>query len=435
MKIAYCDCFSGISGDMFLGALLDAGLPLETLQGELAKLHLPDPYEIRAEKVMRGAIQATLLQFALPGEESEAEDLHQHPHVHDHEHAHTSDHSHEHGDEHAHDHHHEHHQSIHVHQRTYAEIRALICASGVKDEVKATSLAIFQKLAEAEGTVHGVPAEEVHFHEVGALDSILDIVGAAIGLNALGIEKVFASALPWGGGQVNTQHGTLPLPAPATLELLAAAQAPLMPSPAKVELVTPTGAAILAALANFEQPAMRLGGVGVGAGKRELPWANVMRILLGESELTPSGATVLLETNIDDQSPQALGYVMSRLFAAGALDVYFTPIQMKKNRPAVMLSVICRKADEGKLAEILLRETSTFGLRVQQHLRYEAGRHIIRVETEFGAVEVKLKEVEGRVVWAAPEYEACRRVAEQSGVEYMEVYLAAQQAARGLVER
>ena len=432
MKIAYCDCFSGISGDMFLAALLDAGMPLQHLQAQLALLKLPEPFEISVAPTHKGALVASLLEIKLA------------PHRHDHadEHLHTvQEHEHEHTEEEhpAHEHMvHEH--SAHDHPRNYAEIRQLIDASGLSPAVKASSQAIFQRLAEAEAQVHGVPVDEVHFHEVGAVDSILDTVGAAIGLEYLGIQRLYASPLPLGSGTVNTQHGLLPVPAPATLRLLTAARAPVVPSQAQVELVTPTGAAILAALATFQQPAMTLTGLGMGAGRRELPWPNVLRILLGESEAaalpdenprsvgdenTRSVGMVVIETNIDDSSAQALGHVMGRLFSAGALDVYFTPIYMKKNRPATMLSVIARKSDEASLARLILEETTTFGMRVQPIYRYEAERSFRTVQTEYGEVPLKLKILDGKVVQAAPEYDVCARLASEHNVPLAKVYAAA----------
>jgi uncharacterized protein (TIGR00299 family) protein len=340
--------------------------------------------------------------------------------------------------EHTHDHEvqahevHEHTVQAHPHHRPYSEIRELIDSSGLSPAVKTGSQAIFHCLAEAEAQVHGVPVDEVHFHEVGAVDSIIDTVGAAIGLEYLGIQRLYASALPLGSGQVNTQHGLLPVPAPATLRLLTAAHAKVVPSQAQVELVTPTGAAILAALATFQQPTMTLTGLGMGAGRRELPWPNVLRIMLGESETASmppenprSVGVVVIETNIDDISAQALGHVMGRLFSAGALDVYFTPIYMKKNRPATMLSVIARKSDEAALARLILEETTTFGMRVQPIYRYEAERAFRSVQTEYGEVPLKLKILDGKVVQAAPEYEVCARLANEHNVPLAKVYAAA----------
>jgi hypothetical protein len=413
MKIAYCDCFSGISGDMFLAALLDAGVPLEHLQAQLALLKLPEPFEISVAPTHKGALVASLLEIKLA------------PHEHDHPHEYAGAHNHEPT---VHDHpvqeHVVHEHSAHDHPRNYAEIRQLIDASGLSPAVKASSQAIFQRLAEAEAQVHGVPVDEVHFHEVGAVDSILDTVGAAIGLEYLGIQRLYASPLPLGSGTVNTQHGLLPVPAPATLRLLTAARAPVVPSQAQVELVTPTGAAILAALATFQQPAMTLTGLGMGAGRRELPWPNVLRIMLGESEAA-SLPMVVIETNIDDSSAQALGHVMGRLFSAGALDVYFTPIYMKKNRPATMLSVIARKSDEAALARLILEETTTFGMRVQPIYRYEAERSFRSVQTEYGEVPLKLKILDGKVMQAAPEYDVCARLAIEHNVPLAKVYAAA----------
>jgi len=419
MKIAYCDCFSGISGDMFLAALLDAGMPLEHLQAQLALLKLPDPFEIGVSPTHKGALVASLLEIKL-GE-------HAHAHEHDHEHDHE-------GQTHTVQEHtvQAHTVQAHAHQRDYAEIRQLIDASDLSPAVKNASQAIFLRLAEAEAQVHGMPVDEVHFHEVGAVDSILDTVGAAIGLEYLGVERLYASALPLGSGQVNTQHGLLPVPVPATLRLLTTAHAPVVPSQAQVELVTPTGAAILAALATFQQPAMTLTGLGTGAGRSDLPWPNVLRLLLGESEAASlptenprSVGMVLMETNIDDTSAQTLGHAMGRLLSAGALDVFFTPIYMKKNRPATMLSVIARKSDEATLARLILEETTTFGMRVQPIYRYEAERAFRSVQTEYGEVPLKLKILDGKVVQAAPEYEVCARLANEHNVPLAKVYAAA----------
>ncbi len=300
MKIAYCDCFSGISGDMFLGALIDAGVPLAFVQDQVNRLGISEQVELRMDEVRKGALRSAQLQVKLaPGQPS--------PHRH------------------------------------LSDIAGLIDASALGGAVKERAKAVFTRLAAAEAKVHGTSIDEVHFHEVGAVDAIVDIVGAAAGLAHLGVERLFASALPMVSGQVETQHGTLPLPAPATLELMRAARAPVVPSTARVELVTPTGAAILAELAVFEQPAMTITGLGIGAGQRDLPWPNVLRLIVGESDAAPAPDLVLLETNIDDMNPQVFGYVMAKLLAAGALDVYFTPIHMKKNRPATMLSAIARR--------------------------------------------------------------------------------------------
>jgi uncharacterized protein (TIGR00299 family) protein len=408
MKYAYCDCFSGISGDMFLGALVDAGLPVDTLRDGLAQLHLPEPLEIVVSETRKGALRATQLDVVV-GES------HHHHHNHDH------------SDEHPHEHYHEH------HHRHLSDITELIENSGLSDRVKRTSLAIFQVLAEAEARVHGIEIDHVHFHEVGALDSIADIVGAAIGLEALGIDRLYASAVPFSGGQVQTQHGTLPLPAPATLEILTRAHAFMTPSPAQVELVTPTGAAILAALATFERPNLVVTGVGVGAGQRDLPWPNIFRLVLGESAVEAEYPLVLLETNIDDMNPQLFGHVMNRLFAAGALDVYMTPIYMKKNRPATLLGVVARRQDEPELARLILAETSTLGLRVQPVYRYIAQREFQQVATPYGEVQIKVKLLDGRPIQAMPEYDVCARLASEHNVPLADVYAAALLAGRTLL--
>ncbi len=433
MRIAYCDCFSGISGDMFLGALVDAGLPVEKLQTELLQLGLPEKFSLGAVQIKKGAISAFLIQIEIEGETSpnpapidHQASIHTGEHDHSHEHKHDGEHEHAHPEEHdqrggqAHSH------SHHAHSRSMADIAGLIEASSLSSAVKATSLAIFQKLAAAEGKIHAEKPESVHFHEVGAVNSILDIVGAAIGLEILGIERLYASALPLGSGQINSQHGLLPLPAPATLDLMRQAHIPVVPSPARKEMVTPTGAAILATLATFEQPAMRITAVGTGAGQRDMPWPNVLRLIIGETGSSGGhGELVLIETNIDDMAAQGFGQVMNKLFSAGALDVFFTPIYMKKNRPATMLSVIAPRLVEPDLAQILLKETTTFGMRVQPIGRYEAERKMGKVSTPYGEIDVKLKVLDGKVFQAVPEYDICLKIAEEKDVPFLKVYQSA----------
>lgn len=384
MIILYCDCFSGISGDMFLGALLDAGLPLDYLADNLKRLNLAEFKGVTVERVHRGALAAVLLRL-------DVQDYHS-----------SSDHD------------------AHDHYRRFSDIQTLIEISDLPDTVKQISLKIFQKLAEAEAKVHCCSVEEVHFHEVGAVDSILDIVGSAVGLHYFSIHSIYASALPLGTGQVETQHGVLPLPAPATLELLRLAQAPVVASSTKLELVTPTGAAMLAALATFMQPNMRLKRIGVGAGQRDLAWPNVLRVLIGEED-SSAGNHLEIETNIDDMNPQILGHVMAKLLQAGALDVYFTPIFMKKNRPATKLSVIVQEEDELKICDMILRETSTLGLRVTRVWRHEAEREMRNISTIYGEVPVKLKLMNGNVIQATPEFDACVRLAESTGVPVQQI--------------
>ena len=385
MKIAYVDCYSGISGDMFLGALLDAGLPLEHLTNELRKLDLPDEWILKHESVMKGPIRASLLKVEIPHESH----AHRHP----------------------------------------GDIYSMINASELSAGVKTTARRIFARLAQAEASVHGIEMEKVHFHEVGAVDSILDIVGAAVGLEALRIEKLYASALPLGSGEVITQHGPLPVPAPATLELLAGCKASLRPSPAGIELVTPTGAAILAELAEFAQPAMQLNAIGTGAGRKDLAWPNILRILVGQTTPGAEEEMAVLETNIDDMNPQFYAPLLEKLFQAGALDAWLTPMQMKKNRPGIMLSVISRRKDEPSLANLILHETTTFGIRVHAITRYESGRDFITVETPYGPVRLKRKLLDGKAVYAAPEYEDCLAAAKTHNIPIQQVYLAAQIAA------
>jgi uncharacterized protein (TIGR00299 family) protein len=382
MKIAYADCFSGVSGDMFLAALLDAGLPLDVLQQNIDKLNLPEKVELKLTETHKGALRAANLDVIV---------LHSHNHRH------------------------------------LADILEVINASELSERVKATASKIFQLLAEAESRVHGEPVEHIHFHEVGALDSIVDIVGAAIGLDYLGIEQLYASPLPYGSGTINTDHGLLPLPAPATLEVLRLIKAPLTPTSAEMELVTPTGAAILGSMAQFKRPNLVMTHIGIGAGKRDLEWPNILRLMIGVVPEAEQTEMVQLETNIDDMNPQFFGYLMDKLFASGARDVFMTPIHMKKNRPGILLGVIALRKDEAALAELLLRETTTLGLRVQPIGRYEASREFRALETRFGKVTIKAKLLDGKVIHATPEYDDCVRLAKENQVSLLEIYKAVNQ--------
>ncbi len=386
MKIAYADCFSGVSGDMFLASLLDAGLPIEVLQDGIAKLGLPERIELRLTEVHKGALRASDLEVIVPHS-------HQHRHL--------------------------------------ADILAILSASQLPEPVKQPAARIFTLLAEAEARVHGEPVEHIHFHEVGALDSIVDVTGAVIGLEALGIERLYASPLPYGAGAIESAHGVLPLPAPATLEVLRLAKAPLTPLDAQVELVTPTGAAILGTLASFSRPEIILNAVGVGAGKRDLERPNLMRLLIGETPAAEVSEMVQLETNIDDMNPQFYGYVMEKLFSAGALDVFLTPIQMKKNRPGTLLGVIALRRDETALADLILKETSTLGLRVQPIGRYEAHREFGHVHTAYGDLTVKQKILNGRVIQSVPEFDECVRLAKENHVSLAQIYQSTYQALEG----
>ncbi|CAN5637108.1 nickel pincer cofactor biosynthesis protein LarC [soil metagenome] len=381
--IAYLDMPSGISGDMFLGCLIDAGWPLVALQATIEQMALPAGlWSVQADTVMRGALRATSVNVRA------AE-----------------------GDQHRH----------------LSDVRQIIQAGNLPEPVQKRAIAVFTRLAQAEAGVHGSTIEEVHFHEVGALDAIIDIVGVCAGLHALGIERLYASGVPLGEGWTMTAHGRVPLPAPATLSLLATAQAPTRPAPGAGELVTPTGAALLAELATFTQPRMQLQRIGMGTGQKDFAWPNVARLWLGEA--IDSGPLVQIETNIDDMNPELYAAISQNLFAAGALDVWTTPIQMKKGRPGVLLSVLAEAAKENTLADMLLRETTTLGVRVHYVHRHIARREFTTVQTTYGAVQVKLKWLNGELIGAKPEYEDCLRLANEHHVPVRHIYEAAQAAA------
>jgi uncharacterized protein (TIGR00299 family) protein len=381
-KIVYFDCFSGCSGDMVLGALIDAGLPLGILEKGLGVLALHG-YKLSAEKVKRSTITAT--KFTVTVNETEAQP-----------------------------------------ERSLKDIFSLIGDSKLPKKVKNTAGAIFQRLGEAESRIHGVPLEEVHFHEIGAVDSIIDIVGLALGLNALKIGSFYSSPLPLGSGSISTAHGILPVPAPATLRLITVANAPIVDSPKELqaELVTPTGAAIVTTLASFNRPGMTVEKVGYGAGTKDFEtWPNVMRIWIGEEiETAGSEDLVLLETNIDDMSPEIHGYLMERLFTVQAVDVWFTQIQMKKNRPAVMLSVLAPRHAEFDLIQAIMQETSTLGIRVSPVFRHISEREMIEFDSAVGRTKVKVKRFMGNIISIHPEYEECRRIALERGIPLQEVY-------------
>ena len=318
-------------------------------------------------------------------------------------------------------------------RRSLADISSLLAASALPPGVVARATEVFTRLATAEAKVHGMPLEEVHFHEVGAVDAIVDVVGGLLALDLLGVEQVYCSAFPVAPGTVQTSHGMLPLPAPATLELIAAAEAPVRDVSAVAqdlgELVTPTAAAILTTVATFSQPPMTLQRIGYGVGARSHPaLPNVLRVWLGETaadvatETPPTGQVQVLETNIDDMNPELYGYVAEQLFAAGALDVWYTPVQMKKGRPGTQMSVLSRLDKAAELATLLLRETSTLGVRTTVMARWEAERSVVQFASTLGPAAVKVKRWQGEVVQVAPEYESCRVLALQSGLPLAEVY-------------
>ncbi len=318
-------------------------------------------------------------------------------------------------------------------RRSLADISSLLAASALPPGVVARATEVFTRLATAEAKVHGMPLEEVHFHEVGAVDAIVDVVGGLLALDLLGVEQVYCSAFPVAPGTVQTSHGMLPLPAPATLELIAAAEAAVRDVSAVAqdlgELVTPTAAAILTTVATFSQPPMTLQRIGYGVGARSHPaLPNVLRVWLGETaadvatETLPAGQVQVLETNIDDMNPELYGYVAEQLFAAGALDVWYTPVQMKKGRPGTQISVLSRLDKAADLAALLLRETSTLGVRTTVMARWEAERSVVQFASTLGPAAVKVKRWQGELVQVAPEYESCRALALESGLPLAEVY-------------
>lgn len=381
MKIAYLDCFSGISGDMVLGALVDAGLSLPHLEGELRRFALPG-WAIRAEETKRGGLRAKRV-IVETGED--------HPH------------------------------------RGLQEILGLIAAAGLSQSVAGRASGIFVRLGEAEAAIHGVPVERIHFHEVGAVDSIIDIVGAAIGLDALGIERVFCSPLNVGAGRVQTSHGILPVPAPATAALLRGA--PTYSTGVDLEMVTPTGAAIVASVAaGFgPQPAMRVAAIGYGAGLADpKEQANVLRISIGEADAGASDAgweepIAVLEANVDDMNPQIYGYFAELALAAGALDVFAAPVQMKKGRPGLLVTVLCENTLRNAMAEMLLRETTTIGVRTHEVRRRTLEREMVVVNTDFGDVRLKVSRGSGGAVNVSPEYDDCRKIATENNIPLKEV--------------
>ncbi|HJQ33202.1 MAG TPA: nickel pincer cofactor biosynthesis protein LarC [Pyrinomonadaceae bacterium] len=402
MRTLYFDCFAGISGDMTLGALVAAGVDARELKEGVALLDLPG-YEIEFEKVDRSGITATRAVVRLTREE--------------HHHRHLSD------------------------------IRKIIEGSRLGDSIKERALKIFGRLAEAEARVHDVPVEKIHFHEVGAVDAIVDVVGACVGFELLGVERFAASALHVGSGTVEMAHGRFPVPPPAVAELLKGA--PVYSTDIRGELVTPTGAAIVATLCESfgGLPRMRVEATGYGAGTREYKdFPNVLRLIVGEdaeedseSKAAAGAAHVgagsdadeellMLETNVDDVSPQVLGHLLERAFESGALDCFHTPVQMKKNRPGVLVSVLCRPSERERLLELLFAETPTLGVRSYAVTRRALEREAVTVETEFGTIAVKVGRHKGRVVSATPEYDECREAARRSGVALRVVQDAARAA-------
>jgi pyridinium-3,5-bisthiocarboxylic acid mononucleotide nickel chelatase len=394
MKILYLDCFSGASGDMILGALVDLGLPIADLRRALGSLTLGG-YDIDVERVIRGGIGAAKLRVAEHGHEGPA---HPAPHPHGH--------------------------------RTLGEITELIERSALSQAGRTRAVALFRRLGEVEAAIHQVPVERVQLHEVSAIDSIVDIVGAVFAFEWLAADRIVASPLNVGRGTVRTAHGILPVPAPATARLLEGV--PVFSAGPEMEMVTPTGALLVTAYAQAfgPLPAMRMEKIGYGAGDRDpAGQANVLRAILGDADASgPIERVLVVQCEIDDMNPQIFGALMEQLLAAGALDVYYTPIQMKKSRPATLVTVIGRNADRERLAGILFRETTTLGLRYQEVDRERLDRELVAVDTPFGPIRMKVARRGGEVVNAAPEFDDCARVAHERQVAIKDVQAMAMKA-------
>jgi hypothetical protein len=392
MRVAYFDCFSGISGNMILGALLDAGLELEALKEGLAELGLSG-YEIEARRVLKRYIAGTLVDVKVQEEGVE---------------------------------------------RHLGDILDILEESSLPGEIKETCGKIFAKLAEAEARVHGLDVEDIHFHEVGGLDAIVDVVGSVVGLALLDIEEVVSSAVHLGTGFVECAHGRLPVPAPATLALVKGV--PTYGRDIGAELTTPTGAAIITTLAKEfgRAPLMAVETIGYGAGHRDLPIPNLLRISIGEAAVSKErgyeeDVVTVVEANSDDMNPELYEHVMERLFEKGALDVFFTPIQMKKNRPAVKLSALVRESDLAEVLAVFFEETTTLGVRLYEASRKKLARESLIVGTKYGRVSVKVGKLGDAVKNVSPEYEDCRRIASQLDIPLKEVYDEAKRVAREMI--
>jgi len=427
VRTIYLDLLSGISGDMFVGGLLDLGASLATIETELGRLGLAG-YHLDTRRDAKCGITGTRFEVHLdPPHASPAAAAAPPPgaaHRHSHGKTRSS------------------HPEPHREHRTFREIRDRIRASGLSPWIRDRAIAVFERLARAEGKIHGQPPDHVHFHEVGALDSIVDIVSACIGLDHLGRPRVLAGRVIEGTGWLECAHGRLPIPAPATLELLAERGVTVSQCEEPHELVTPTGAALLAEFAETfgPAPALALERIGYGLGQRDLVTRpNVLRLWLGEAAAAPAGAghdweadtIAVLESNLDDVSGEILGHFVEQALAAGALDAFYTAVQMKKSRPGTVLTVLCAAGDAERFSEMILRETSAFGVRRTSAERRKLRREFQKVATPYGEVTVKVGWLDGRVLQAAPEFESCRAVALRESVPVKSVYAAALQALRG----
>jgi hypothetical protein len=453
MRIAYLECFSGLSGDMFLGALVDAGVPTRLLEETASALGVGARLEV--SRVVRSGISATKVDVFVNGEKDLPRERHGEQKAAHHVLGNAAEQSSagQDSDEHSHEHAglvnpthtHEHlslqlpHQHEPGHQRSHArglkEIRSIIGEASISEGSKRTAIAIFEALGAAEAKIHNTPVESVHFHEVGAVDAIVDIMCAAVGAEALGVDEIVCSPLNLGGGMVKCAHGTFPVPAPATVELLQGA--PVYSSEVQAELVTPTGAAIVKTLARrfAAFPEMKIEKSGYGAGSRDFPGhPNVVRLVIGESgasalpKKASSDTIFVLEANLDDLNPQVFGYVMDRLLDEGALDVFGIPVQMKKNRPGTLLTVLCTPENASKLTELIFIETTTLGVRRREEVRQTLARRWQSVRTRWGDVRVKIASMNGTVTNYAPEYEDCRRIAADHHVPLKRVIVEAIEA-------
>jgi uncharacterized protein (TIGR00299 family) protein len=391
MKIAYFDCFSGASGDMILGALIDAGLSSRLLRRELKKLGRPSVH-LKATKVLKGGLTATQVVVEGKGE--------------------TRSH------------------------RTLKEMLRIIDRSSLEPGIKEQSREIFRRIASVEGEIHRRPMEEIHFHEIGGLDSVVDIAGAVWGLRQLGIERIYVSRVNVGTGFVKCEHGTIPVPSPAALSLMRGK--PIYSSGVEKELLTPTGAALLSTLGSEfgTLPPMKVERIGYGAGRSDLPHPNLLRVMIGTLEAAAGVERVMVvETNIDDMNPQFYDYVMERLLALEVMDVFVTPILMKKNRPATLLTVICPAEKLASVTRFLLKETTTLGVRWREEERVRADREIITLQTKHGSMRFKLARWEGKLVNLSPEYEDCKKLATRTGIPLKDIFEEAKKAARAVWEK
>jgi uncharacterized protein (TIGR00299 family) protein len=434
MRIAYLDCFSGISGDMFVGALLDVGVPAQVFERAVAALDIGATLEI--SRVNRSGISGTKFDVLVNGEKELPREVFWEEQQHKHDHHHANKHE---PVGQAHDDKHHHRNS--EHGRSLSEIKGIISSASISNAVKQTATAIFEALGAAEAKVHNTNIETIHFHEVGAVDAMVDITCAAVGAEALAADEWVCSPLNVGGGTVKCAHGTFPVPAPATVELLQGV--PVYSTGLNFELVTPTGAAIVKTLATrfCSFPDMRIEKAGYGAGTRDISGqANVLRLTLGEKQVaqkkTSEEMIAVLEANLDDLNPQVFGYVLDHLLEQGALDVFGVPVQMKKNRPGMLLTVLCRPEDASRLSQIIFAETTTLGIRRREEYRDILPRKWVTVDTRWGSVRMKVAGRNGSISNYAPEYEDCRRIATEHRVplktvmqEATQHYLATMQSA------